>query len=60
MIFVIKSDKKFDDCDVQKLHKDIYKDYGKHQVVILPEGCTYDVIYNHDVEEVKVTDERMV
>lgn len=47
MIFVVKSGIKRDAYDTQKLHDKLYKELnqeGKHQVVMLPEDCTYEVI----------------
>lgn len=44
MIFVVKSGIKRDAYDTQKLHDKLYKELnqeGKHQVVMLPEDCTY-------------------
>lgn len=57
MIFVIKSGIKRDAYDTQKLHDKLYKELnqeGKHQVVMLPEDCTYDVINDFNREDIKV------
>lgn len=45
MIFVVKSGIKRDRFDTIGLREKLYKE-GKHQVVMLPEDCTYDVIYD--------------
>lgn len=57
MIFVVKSGIKRDAYDTQKLHDKLYKELnqeGKHQVVMLPEDCTYDVINDYSSKDVKV------
>ena len=49
MIFVVKSGMKRDRFDTRELREKLYKELnqeGKHQVVMLPEDCTYDVIYD--------------
>ena len=49
MIFVVKSGMKRDRFDTKELREKLYKELnqeGKHQVVMLPEDCTYDVIYD--------------
>lgn len=49
MIFVVKSGIKRDRFDTIGLREKLYKELnqeGKHQVVMLPEDCTYDVIYD--------------
>lgn len=55
MIFVVKSGKKRDRFD--GLHEKLYKELnqeGKHQVVMLPEDCTYEVINDYSSKDVKV------
>lgn len=57
MIFVVKSDKKI--YAERALHDQLYRDLnqdGKNQIVVLPEGCTYDVIYDEPVKDVKIVD----
>lgn len=57
MIFVIKAGIKRDAYDTQKLRNKLYKELnqeGKHQVVMLPEDCTYDVINDFNREDIKV------
>lgn len=57
MIFVIKSGIKRDAYDTQKLHDKLYKELnqeGKHQVVMLPKDCTYDVICDYNSKDIKV------
>lgn len=57
MIFVVKSGIKRDAYDTQKLHDKLYKELnqeGKHQVVMLPEDCTYDIINDFNREDIKV------
>lgn len=57
MIFVVKSGIKRDAYDTQKLHDKLYKELnqeGKHQVVMLPEDCTYEVINDFNREDIKV------
>lgn len=57
MIFVVKSGIKRDAYDTQKLHDKLYKELnqeGKHQVVMFPEDCTYDVIYDYNSKDIKV------
>lgn len=57
MIFVVKSGIKRDAYDTQKLHDKLYKELnqeGKHQVVMLPEDCTYEVINDYSSKDVKV------
>lgn len=57
MLFVIKSGIKRDAYDTQKLHDKLYKELnqeGKHQVVMLPEDCTYDIINDFNREDIKV------
>ena len=47
MIFVVKSGIKRDRFDTIGLREKLYKELnqeGKHQIVMLPEDCTYDVI----------------
>lgn len=53
MIFVVKvevSRNKLERKDIRdRLYKELYKELnqeGKYQVVMLPEDCTYDVIYD--------------
>lgn len=57
MIFVVKSGIKRDIFDTIGLHEKLYKELnqeGKHQVVMLPEDCTYDVINDFNREDIKV------
>ena len=48
MIFVVKSGGLR-----EKLYKELNQE-GKHQVVMLPEDCTYDVINDFNREDIKV------
>lgn len=57
MIFVIKSGIKRDRFDTIALREKLYKELnqeGKHQVVMLPKDCTYDVINDFNREDIKV------
>lgn len=49
MVFVVKvgvSRNKLERKDIRdRLYKELNQE-GKHQVVMLPEDCTYDVIYD--------------
>lgn len=57
MIFVVKSGIKRDRFDTIGLREKLYKELnqeGKHQVVMLPEDCTYEVINNYSSKDVKV------
>lgn len=53
MIFVVKSGIKRDRFDTIELREKLYKE-GKHQVVMLPEDCTYDVINDYNSKDIKV------
>ena len=37
----------------EKLYKELNQE-GKHQVVMLPEDCTYDVINDYNSKDIKV------
>lgn len=57
MIFVVKSGIKRDVYDTRELHEELYNELnqeGKHQVVILPSDCTYDVINDYNSRDIKV------
>lgn len=57
MIFVVKSGIKRDVYDTIGLREKLYKELnqeGKHQVVMLPEDCIYDVINDFNREDIKV------
>lgn len=57
MIFVVKSGIKRDAYDTKSLREKLYKELnqeGKHQVVMLPSDCTYDVIEDYVDKDVKV------
>lgn len=57
MIFVVKSGIKRDGFDTIALREKLYKELnqeGKHQVVMLPEDCIYDVINDFNREDIKV------
>lgn len=57
MIFVVKSGIKRDAYDTQKLHDKLYNELnqeGKHQVIMLPGDCTYDVINDYNSKDIKV------
>lgn len=58
MIFVVKSGKKRDRfVDTIGLREKLYKELnqeGKHQVVMLPSDCTYDVINDYNSKDIKV------
>lgn len=57
MIFVVKSGIKRDRFDTIGIREKLYKELnqeGKHQVVMLPEGCTYDVINDYSSKDIKV------
>lgn len=57
MIFVVKSGIKRDAYDTIALREKLYKELnqeGKHQVVMLPNDCTYDVIYDYNSKDIKV------
>lgn len=53
MIFVVKSGIKRDRFDTIGLREKLYKE-GKHQVVMLPEDCTYDIVNDYSGKDVKV------
>lgn len=57
MIFVVKTGIKRDRFDTRELREKLYKELNqveKHQVVMLPEDCTYDVINDYSGKDVKV------
>lgn len=57
MIFVVKSGIKRDVYDTRGLREKLYNELnqeGKHQVVMLPSDCTYDVINDFNREDIKV------
>lgn len=57
MIFVVKSGIKRDVFDTRGLREKLYNELnqeGKHQVVMLPSDCTYDVINDFNREDIKV------
>ena len=57
MIFVIKSGIKRDRFDTIALREKLYKELnqeGKHQIVMLPSDCTYDVINDYNSKDIKV------
>ena len=57
MIFVVKSGIKRDVYDTRGLHEKLYNELnqeGKHQVVMLPSDCTYDVINDYNSKDIKV------
>lgn len=57
MIFVVKSGIKRDRFDTIGLREKLYKELnqeGKHQVVMLPEYCTYDIVNDYSGKDVKV------
>lgn len=57
MIFVVKSGIKRDRFDTIGLREKLYKELnqeGKHQVVMLPGNCTYDIVNDHSGKDVKV------
>lgn len=56
MIFVVKSGIKRDVYDTRGLREKLYNELnqeGKHQVVMLPGDCTYDVINDFNREDIK-------
>lgn len=57
MIFVVKSGIKRDVYDTRGLREKLYNEpnqEGKHQVVMLPSDCTYDVINDYNSKDIKV------
>lgn len=57
MIFVVKSGIKRDRFDTIALREKLYMELnqeGKHQVVMLPEDCTYDIVNDYSGKDVKV------
>lgn len=57
MIFVVKSGIKRDVYDTRGLREKLYNELnqgGKHQVVMLPSDCTYDVINDYNSKDIKV------
>lgn len=57
MIFVVKSGIKRDRFDTIGLREKLYKELnqeGKHQVVMLPGDCTYDIVNDYSGKDVKV------
>lgn len=62
MIFVVKvgvNRNKLERKDIRdRLYKELNQE-GKHQVVMLPEDCTYDVIYDSN-EKVVIEEEEKV
>lgn len=57
MIFVVKSGIKRDVYDTRGLREKLYNELnqeGKHQVVMLPEDCTYDIVNDYSGKDVKV------
>lgn len=57
MIFVIKSVVNRNRLEKIELREKLYKELnqeGKHQVVMLPEDCTYDVINDYSSKDIKV------
>lgn len=57
MIFVVKTGIKRDRFDTRELREKLYKELnqvGKHQVVMLPEDCTYDIVNDYSGKDVKV------
>ena len=57
MICVVKTGvnrNKLEKIDIrERLYKELNQE-GKHQVVMLPEDCTYDVINDYNGKDVKV------
>lgn len=57
MIFVVKAGVNRNKLEKIELREKLYKELnqeGKHQVVMLPEDCTYDIINDFNREDVKV------
>lgn len=59
MIFVVKAGVNRNSLEKRDIRDRIYKELnqeGKHQVVMLPGDCTYDVIHDEPVKDVKIVD----
>lgn len=59
MIFVVKTGMNRNSLEKRDIRDRIYKELnqeGKHQVVMLPEDCTYDVIHDEPVKDVRIID----
>lgn len=57
MIFVVKTGMNRDRFETKDLREKLYKELnqeGKHQVVMLPGDCTYDVINDYNSKDIKV------